>query len=464
MKEPETTKDARRALGAELAAYRTAAGYNQAGLAELTSYSRSTIANVETGRQKVPRAFWERADTALRTGGVLASAHDEMQASLRQHRQAAARQVSAARQARLGQADDPAHAFTFEDENNGRQPKPPEFADLPLINLIQAADVKPPADGDTAQAHGDGIARRVHPGDVIRLRGMCEQLKNIDNAHGGGAALPMTMGYLRHETPLLNGLRQADPTDRALIDVFALFWLDAGWMAYDAAEQLLAAENFTRALRLAHTVGDRLLGGRVLAAMSHQAIYLGQVRQAIDYAQAARAATKIVATPRTIAMLAAMEACAHAAAGDAPACRKALGEAEQAVALIRAQPEPDGLDFDEGGYWGHAARAYRDLGRLAEAEQCAQKSVGLCLPAHGRTRAQRYAIHAAAHLRMGEIDAAAAAGEHIVREAWTLHSSHVFGDVAQLARQLAHYKTPVAADFLDQAHELLEARGPKAAT
>ena len=37
-------------LGAELAAYRRAAGYTQAQFAQLTEYSRSTIANVETGR------------------------------------------------------------------------------------------------------------------------------------------------------------------------------------------------------------------------------------------------------------------------------------------------------------------------------------------------------------------------------------------------------------------------------
>lgn len=49
--------------------------------------------------------------------------------------------------------------------------------------------------------------------------------------------------------------------------------------------------------------------------MSHQAIDLGQLRQAIDFAQAARTATRQVATPRTVAMLAAMEACAHTAAG-----------------------------------------------------------------------------------------------------------------------------------------------------
>jgi transcriptional regulator with XRE-family HTH domain len=67
----------------ELAAYRRAAGCTQAQLAQRTGYSRSTIANVETGRQHVPRGFWEHADTALRTGGTLAAAHDELEAAAR---------------------------------------------------------------------------------------------------------------------------------------------------------------------------------------------------------------------------------------------------------------------------------------------------------------------------------------------------------------------------------------------
>ncbi len=351
-------------------------------------------------------------------------------------------------------------AVTLDYENPHAPVPSPELADLSPLNTAPLP-IASPGRSAAGSAPGAGSARHANPGDVIRLRGMREQLKSIDNAYGGGTALPMTMGYLRQEAPLLNGLKPADPTARALIDVFALTWLDAGWMAYDAAEQQLATQNFTRALRLARVAGDRLLGGRVLAAMSHQAIYLGRVRQAIDYAQAARAAARIVATPRSSAMFAAMQACAHAAAGDETSCHQALDQAAQAIGLRRgAQPEPEGLDFDEGGYWGHAARAYRDLGRLADAEQAAQKSVGLCLPAHGRTRAQRYAIHAVADLRMGEIDAAAAAAGHIVGEAWTLHSSHVFGDIAQLAWQLAGYRTPVAADFLGQARELLEARGP----
>lgn len=141
-----------------------------------------------------------------------------------------------------------------------------------------------------------------------------------------------------------------------------------------------------------------------------------------------------------------------------------LGLGEVAVQGRVAQPASDvaavsdaASHFDEGGYWGHAARAYRDLGELRRAEECAERSVGLCLSGHSRTRAQRNTIQATAHLRMGEIDAAAAAGEQVVREAWNLHSGHVFGEIAELAAEIEPFKTPAASDFLNQARELLTA-------
>jgi transcriptional regulator with XRE-family HTH domain len=458
----EAPPAARVALGAELAAYRRAAGYTQARFAQLTGYSRSTVANVETGRQHVPRRFWECADAALRTGGTLATGHDELEAANRRGLHAAARQASAARQTqrwqRNAEVSTTSSAHVPDDDNDAQ------------ARYVQECWWPPSADRDAALALADGHGatpreagpRRVTPGDVIRLRGMRAHLKAIDNAHGGGAALPMATWYVQHEVRPLLYAHTADPTTRALIEVVAEVQQDVAWMAYDAGKQDLATGYFTSALRLARRAGNRLLGGRILAAMSHQAIYLGNKRQAIDFAEGARNLTRQIATPRVIAMEAAMEACAHAAAGDAQLCHRALGDAANSVALLSlGEGDPDWLDFDEGGYWGHAARAYRDLGELRKAEECAEKSVGLCLPEHSRTRAQRNTIQATAHLRMGEVDAAAAAAERVVREAWNLHSGHVFGEVADLVAAIAPFGTPVASEFLDQAHELLAARGPE---
>lgn len=48
---------AQRALGRQLAQLRAAADLNQHELAALVNYTRSSIANVETGRQRMGRAF-----------------------------------------------------------------------------------------------------------------------------------------------------------------------------------------------------------------------------------------------------------------------------------------------------------------------------------------------------------------------------------------------------------------------
>jgi tetratricopeptide (TPR) repeat protein len=317
-----------------------------------------------------------------------------------------------------------------------------------------SSDVTLPA----ASAHGVGP---VTSGDLARVRSMRAHLKAIDNAHGGGTALPLATMYLSTQiVPLLDG-RDQGPTGESFIQAVAEYEHDVGWMAYDAGQQDVAERYFTSALRRARSVGSRLLAGRILAAMSHQAIHLGRLRNAIELAEASRSVTAHVATPRALAMEATMEACAHAAAGDARQSHRALDDAANAVTLITAigQPDPEWLDFDEGGFWGHAARAYRDLGELCQAEDAAEKSVALCLPGHSRTRAQRNAIRATAHLRRGELEAAVDAGEQVVYEAWSLDSGHVFGEIAQLAAAIAPFKTPVASKFLDQAHELLTARG-----
>jgi hypothetical protein len=122
--------------------------------------------------------------------------------------------------------------------------------------------------------------------DVVRLQSMRQHLKSIDNAHGGGTELPMVWGYVRQEViPILYGGRYSP--SRSLRDPVARFYCGIGWAAYDADQQELATKYFTGALRSARTVGDRIFSARVLAAMSHQAVYLGRVQQAIDFAEAA---------------------------------------------------------------------------------------------------------------------------------------------------------------------------------
>src|SRR6266542_2579340 len=79
VREPEEVTEARRDLGARLARLRHAKGISQHRFAPLTHYGRSTVANVETGRQKASRDFWQRCDELLSTGGVLVRAFDDLE-------------------------------------------------------------------------------------------------------------------------------------------------------------------------------------------------------------------------------------------------------------------------------------------------------------------------------------------------------------------------------------------------
>lgn len=61
----------------------------------------------------------------------------------------------------------------------------------------------------------------------------------------------------------------------------------AAWMAYDTGRHGLAQQYMTKALHLARGADNRMLGGRTLAGMSHQANYLGHYGMAVNLAQAA---------------------------------------------------------------------------------------------------------------------------------------------------------------------------------
>jgi len=99
--ESEAIAAVRDALGRQLAALRRAAGYSQKAFAPLTGYGRSTLANVETGRQNVPRGFWVRCQEELGAGSLVA-AYDEIRAMVIAERQAAAGRAQAEREARVG--------------------------------------------------------------------------------------------------------------------------------------------------------------------------------------------------------------------------------------------------------------------------------------------------------------------------------------------------------------------------
>jgi len=157
-------------------------------------------------------------------------------------------------------------------------------------------------------------------------------------------------------------------------------------------------------------------------------------------------------------MLAAMEACAYAAGGDAAPCLRVLSDAERAFARSRPAEDPPWVDSDEGGLAGHLARCFRDLDRPHEAEQFGVRSIQLCRPTHLRTRVQRYAILASAHAQQGDLESACVIGQQVLDEVPRLRSTRTLDEVARLVELVGANSSQATHDFTKQAREVLRSR------
>ena len=167
LSESAAIDSARRALGAELAAYRRAAGLNQTALATHVGYSRSTIANVETGRQHVPPDFWKGADTACRADGALTGASARVQAMARREREDAARQ---GRSAVLGpgRGTEAIHGEALEPLSGEIVPASVGEAEWPDVIAAAASQARGRAEQDAVTGIGPGTVEQL-TADVVRL-------------------------------------------------------------------------------------------------------------------------------------------------------------------------------------------------------------------------------------------------------------------------------------------------------
>ncbi|WP_309236680.1 helix-turn-helix transcriptional regulator [Micromonospora sp. S-DT3-3-22] len=97
--DPQQISDAKRALGRRLAGWRKTHGLTQDDVARRVHSTRSTVANVENGRQVVDRVFWAQCDSLLQAGGELLTGYDEYRSLEVRHQQ---ERAEAARHARWG--------------------------------------------------------------------------------------------------------------------------------------------------------------------------------------------------------------------------------------------------------------------------------------------------------------------------------------------------------------------------
>lgn len=210
-------------------------------------------------------------------------------------------------------------------------------------------------------------ASRLSKPELELLESTTAMFRQWDAQCGGGLRRKAVVGQLHEVTDLLQE-PQPQATAQRLFRCAAELAELAGWMSYDVGLQPTAQKYFVLALHAAKEAGDKPLGSYILSSMSRQMIHLGRPDDALELVHLAQYGSRDCATPRTQAMLYAMEARAYANMGQPSKCKRAVRMAEDTFADtgLDGEPEPDWIRFfSEAELNGENAHSYRDLAYVA---------------------------------------------------------------------------------------------------
>lgn len=309
----------------------------------------------------------------------------------------------------------------------------------------------------TALTAADG-SRTIGMGDVDDVREATRAFRVLDNRMGGGRIRPTVVDYLHGNiVPLLHDARCTEDVRRQLFSAAAEVAQLAGWQAYDLEQQGIAQRYLVQALSMARFAGDDGLGGEILAAMSHQAIWVSQPTQAIDMAHAAQDAGNRAGLPVLQTEALVLEAHAHALTEDPAACSKALRRAS--ITFDRTGTEtPAWLGyFDEAYLAARIAHTFRALGQGDATTRYARRSLEMD-ERFVRGKAFNVALLAAGYVAQREVEQACVTGREAVDRVVTLHSARGVTYIRNLLVDLSEYQdVEECRDFREYAETRLPA-------
>lgn len=286
----------------------------------------------------------------------------------------------------------------------------------------------------------NGAKVNVGDSDVNAVRMTAQLFMSLDFQFGGGhARAALAQYYVNDVCPLLEG-RYSEPVGRQLFSAAAEVAQLLGWTAYDIGRHGLAQRYLIQALRLAQEADDRMMGGRLLANMSHQANYLGNFDQAVQLARAAQEGAKDAASATTMAMFLAMEARAHAGNGNDAGCSRALSEAERFFEKGDASDDPAWIRyFDAAELAGEGAHCFRDLHSPQTTHDFVTRAIELTDPSYVRTLAFVRLVHAASYVQQREPGEAVAVAREAIELAGSLKSHRYLRYIRDLSSDLDLY-------------------------
>jgi transcriptional regulator with XRE-family HTH domain len=298
-----------------------------------------------------------------------------------------------------------------------------------------------------------GTGRRpVGAPDVEIVHRATGLFRELDNKYGGGYVRGLVARFLDAEVaPLLRDGRFDEPVGLALLSAAAELTQLAGWTAYDAGLHGLGQRYLVQALRLALAAADLPLGAEIIAAMSHQASYLGAAEEAVDLARAAARTAADAGVVAIAAEAAVLEAHGHALQGEERLCSSALDRAERTLDRADRADDPKWIGyFDEAYLAARFGHCFAALGRGDLAQRFATRSLEMD-SRYVRGRQFNLALLARAHAQAGDVEQAAAVGIEAADAADGLKSARSADYLRDLAGRLApHAGLSAVDDFTER--------------
>jgi len=455
---PRDVAAAKEALGAQLAALRHAVGSNQHVFAKQVFTSRSSIANIERGRQLSTRDFWQRCDEVLHAGGALVRGYDELRALEAQQQRETADAIAAKRATKIHEAfgvrselvdgdvaqlpagsNTPSEGLDFADHREGRRVAAGSAQDEPDdFDLWELDDVL-------------GVTRTGGL-QLAAAEASCARLDERYAELSPQVALPRVRVQLHKVVRVLD---RCQPGDRSRLCTVAgrLAGLRA-WLLFDLADHQAADAWYDAAIRAAQEAEDHALYGWLFGARSLIPTYQHDHRTALAFIEQGQAAAARSAGATVNAWLHALEARARAGLRDRTGFRTAQRRAERLVSRTSVADRRHGMDFDGDTldltyYSGTSLLLLHQPGPAAE---FLQRSLDTLPPAHAKAQAILLLGMATGAAQRRRVDEAS----ELACQALTIARGQPIMPILQRARDLRSQLGPRKASALASLDERLE--------
>ncbi len=458
---PEAITKAKHALGRQLAAYRDAAGLKQQELAPKIHYGRSTIANVETGRQTGSRMFWERCDQALDAQGALLRAYEDLKTLTRERQADVARRMEHKRIAQYQQLTAPAtttgsfiaggaaSTMMLQLQIEGREVLVPldrrVLLQAGVGTLLEAFDFGQVGPTQSAIETPGPVERLAvtsptHVDEILsHLREQWHALVRTDNLLGPRFALASVLTQIAILEALQSSLRDGPRTEA--VRLAAKYAESAAWLYEDSGSLTPARYWTSRAMEWAYQAGDQSMLAWTVFRRSQQAATAHDTAQVIGLAQAARRDEEQLETPMRAAIRV-QEAYGHALDGNERRSQRLLDEAHIWAATDTVGDARDGhgsyctsshIEIQRASCWLATGQPKRAIALYEEGLRT--------LPAvYHRNRAAALSQLAAAHVAAGQPEQAASTAHAALPVARSTGARRILGEIKSVGTELVPHR------------------------